>query len=101
MDTAPIAASASAAHCASRSWPINRSGPSASARVSFQTNVPSAVAERMAAMSRTREVSDTKPTLYFPQMRAVDLIRHKRDGGSFNAEEIRTFVKGVTEGAWP
>jgi pyrimidine-nucleoside phosphorylase len=34
-------------------------------------------------------------------MRAVDLIRHKRDGGAFNAEAIHAFVKGVTDGGWP
>jgi pyrimidine-nucleoside phosphorylase len=34
-------------------------------------------------------------------MRAVDLIRHKRDGGAFGADAIRFFVKGVTDGSWP
>jgi len=34
-------------------------------------------------------------------MRAVDLIRHKRDGGEFTAEQIRAFVAGATDGSWP
>jgi len=34
-------------------------------------------------------------------MRAVDLIRSKRDGGTLGPDEIRAFVDGVTSGAWP
>jgi pyrimidine-nucleoside phosphorylase len=34
-------------------------------------------------------------------MRAVDLIRRKRDGGDLTAEEIRAVVQGVTDGTWP
>src|SRR6185295_1089653 len=34
-------------------------------------------------------------------MRAVDLIRHKRDGGALDANAIRAFVAGVTDGSWP
>src|SRR5438045_140831 len=34
-------------------------------------------------------------------MRAVDLIRQKRDGGVLGADAIRTFVAGVTDGSWP
>jgi pyrimidine-nucleoside phosphorylase len=34
-------------------------------------------------------------------MRAVDLIRIKRDGGALDAAAIREFVDGVTSGAWP
>jgi pyrimidine-nucleoside phosphorylase len=34
-------------------------------------------------------------------MRAVDLIRHKRDGGTLTSEDIRAFVAGVTDGTWP
>ena len=34
-------------------------------------------------------------------MRAVDLIRQKRDGGALEAEAIREFVRGVTDGSWP
>src|SRR5262249_16623955 len=31
----------------------------------------------------------------------VDLIRTKRDGGMLDADAIRAFVAGVTDGAWP
>jgi len=34
-------------------------------------------------------------------MRAVDLIRHKRDGGALDADDIRAFVAGVTDQSWP
>ena len=34
-------------------------------------------------------------------MRAVDVIVKKRDGGALSRDEIRSFVHGVTSGAWP
>jgi pyrimidine-nucleoside phosphorylase len=34
-------------------------------------------------------------------MRAVDVIRHKRDGGTLDREEIDFFVEGVTRGSLP
>jgi pyrimidine-nucleoside phosphorylase len=34
-------------------------------------------------------------------MRAVDLIRSKRDGGTLDREAIRAFVDGATGGEWP
>ena len=34
-------------------------------------------------------------------MRAVDIIRKKRDGLSLTAEEIAAFVHGATSGDWP
>jgi pyrimidine-nucleoside phosphorylase len=34
-------------------------------------------------------------------MRAVDLIRQKRDGGTLGADGIRGFIAGVTDGSWP
>ncbi|ODS56239.1 MAG: thymidine phosphorylase [Acidobacteria bacterium SCN 69-37] len=34
-------------------------------------------------------------------MRAVDLIRRKRDGHALDADEIRAFVTGVVDGSWP
>jgi pyrimidine-nucleoside phosphorylase len=34
-------------------------------------------------------------------MRAVDVIRHKRDGGTLDREEIDFFVQGVTAGSFP
>jgi pyrimidine-nucleoside phosphorylase len=34
-------------------------------------------------------------------MRAVDVIRQKRDGGALAPEDIRGFVAGVTDGSWP
>ena len=34
-------------------------------------------------------------------MRAVDLIRRKRDGHALDARDIRHFVAGVTDGSWP
>jgi pyrimidine-nucleoside phosphorylase len=34
-------------------------------------------------------------------MRAVDLIRLKRDGGTLDEAAIRAFVAGATDGSWP
>ena len=34
-------------------------------------------------------------------MRAVDLIRQKRDGGTLDRAAIDAFVAGVTDGSWP
>ena len=34
-------------------------------------------------------------------MRAVDLIRRKRDGGELSDDEIRAFIAGTTDGSWP
>ena len=34
-------------------------------------------------------------------MRAVDVIRKKRDGGELSGDEIRAFIAGVTDGSWP
>ncbi|HEX5068679.1 MAG TPA: thymidine phosphorylase [Vicinamibacterales bacterium] len=34
-------------------------------------------------------------------MRAVDVIRSKRDGAELPAEAVRAFVAGATDGAWP
>jgi len=34
-------------------------------------------------------------------MRAVDLIRQKRDGGALGDAAIRAFIAGVTDGSWP
>jgi len=33
-------------------------------------------------------------------MRAVDVIRRKRDGGALSPDDIRAFVAGVTDGSW-
>src|SRR6186713_2424199 len=34
-------------------------------------------------------------------MRAVDVIRNKRDGLALSAAQIDAFVEGATKGAWP
>ena len=34
-------------------------------------------------------------------MRAVDIIRAKRDGDALSREAIDAFVAGVTSGSWP
>ena len=34
-------------------------------------------------------------------MRAVDIIRKKRDGGALDRAEIDHFVAGATDGSWP
>jgi pyrimidine-nucleoside phosphorylase len=34
-------------------------------------------------------------------MRAVDIIRAKRDGGALSQDDIKAFVQGVTDGSWP
>src|SRR6185436_16115115 len=36
-----------------------------------------------------------------PAMRAVDVIRRKRDGGELSDDEIRAFIAGATDGSWP
>lgn len=36
-----------------------------------------------------------------PSMRAVDIIRKKRDGLALDSAEIESFVQGATMGAWP
>ena len=59
IDTAPLAASISAAHCASRSSPMSRSGSSGSMRVRRHANMVIAEPARTAAVSRTRAVSVT------------------------------------------
>ncbi len=46
-------------------------------------------------------MSDTGSTLYFPPMRAVDVICRKRDGGALDDDAIRAFVEGATDGSWP
>ena len=33
-------------------------------------------------------------------MRAVDIIRAKRDGEALSREAIESFVRGVTDGSW-
>ena len=41
------------------------------------------------------------PTIYCrPPMRAVDIIRAKRDGEALSREAIESFVRGVTDGSW-
>ena len=40
-------------------------------------------------------------TLSRHSMRAVDLIRQKRDGGALDRAEIDVIVAGVTSGSWP
>jgi thymidine phosphorylase len=39
--------------------------------------------------------------LYWPAMRAVDLIRQKRDGLALGEPAIRAFIAGATDGSWP
>src|SRR5262245_14681884 len=34
-------------------------------------------------------------------MRAVDLIRQKRDGATLDRAQIQAFVAGATDGSWP
>ena len=34
-------------------------------------------------------------------MRAVDILRTKRDGGELSAEQIRAFVNAAATGGWP
>jgi pyrimidine-nucleoside phosphorylase len=52
-------------------------------------------------VSSARAVSDTQTTIYFRRMRAVDVIRRKRDGGALSAEAIGAFVTGATDASWP
>src|SRR5687767_6307155 len=43
----------------------------------------------------------TTHTIYCrPPMRAVDIIRAKRDGEALSREAIESFVRGVTDGSW-
>ena len=34
-------------------------------------------------------------------MRAVDVIRQKRDGAALSSDAIEAFVVGATDGTWP
>ena len=54
-----------------------------------------------AAMTRRPTGPVTVSHYTCPRMRAVDLIRQKRDGGALGAEAIRAFVAGVTDQSWP
>src|SRR5688572_13982272 len=99
--TMPTPASSTAAHCARRSSPIRRAGSSRSMRVSFHAKMDTVAAERIAAVRRTRAVSVTLSHYTWPRMRAVDLIRRKRDGHVLEPDAIRAFVAGATEGSWP
>src|SRR5579862_769012 len=55
----------------------------------------------MAAVSRMSAESVTGFPLYWPAMRAVDLIRQKRDGHALGEPAMRAFVAGATDGTWP
>ena len=48
-----------------------------------------------------RALGHVNHTIYCrPPMRAVDIIRAKRDGEALSREAIEAFVRGVTDGSW-
>ncbi len=58
-----------------------------------------------AARPGTRRIRYTAPPrnggFRIPVMRAVDVIRAKRDGEALSRQAIDAFVGGVTDGSWP
>jgi pyrimidine-nucleoside phosphorylase len=55
-------------------------------------------ARRLAAMISSLSAANDAPRA---AMRAVDIIRKKRDGEALSADEIRAFVTAATAGTWP
>src|SRR6478672_1337440 len=96
-----VAARSIAAHCATRSSPTSRSGCVLSMRLTRHASTPNADADSATAVSITRPVSVMVSHYTCPRMRAVDLIRHKRDGGALADADVRAFVAGVTDSSWP
>src|SRR5688572_18643367 len=61
----------------------------------------SPTASRVASAADTARWAMRNPTIYCrPPMRAVDIIRAKRDGEALSREAIASFVRGVTDGSW-
>src|SRR6266478_3468571 len=48
----------------------------------------------------TRSGAFCHPTAPGCSMRAVDVIRRKRDGNALTPAEIEAFVRGATDGSW-
>src|SRR5690606_17503488 len=94
-------ASRTPAHCIRRSSAMSRSAPSGSSRVTRHAKVAMAIPDNTAAVSSTRAVSVTTALYTWASVRAVDLIRQKRDGQPLDAAAIQAFVAGVTDGSWP
>ncbi len=59
------------------------------------------VRRRQATTGCSSTVGAEASTIYCrPPMRAVDIIRAKRDGEALSREAIESFVRGVTDGTW-
>ena len=80
--------------------PLGLRGIDATRRAS--ASAPNADADSATAVSRTRAVSVTVSHYTWPRMRAVDLIRQKRDGGALSGRRRSArSSRASTDGSWP
>ena len=97
----PMPARMTAIHCASRSSPIRRSVSSGSIWVTRQANVRDRQRRQNPGGEEDARCVVHAFKLYLARMRAVDVIRQKRDGGVLETAAIQAFVRGATDGSWP
>src|SRR5262245_3224802 len=64
-----------------------------------RSHADGAVANR--SLITNRRLRFAFPSIILSTMRAVNIIRRKRDGHALDGSEIDAFVRGVTSGEWP